>query len=156
MLKPFLRNQTTPGRSFPLKTKITQSDLWVCFEARGQGISAGEFHWQSQGSELSLFRVGPQVTFSAGFFSLCSHSVPPGRNPCCPARKEDAGCQQRQGLGARITVIPSFHDDFSTDFHFLLVPTPNLTPVLCCIMWLCSESFWFHTSGGKKPSRQCK
>lgn len=51
ILKAFLQNQTTSGCSFTLKTQITQSDVWVCFEACGQGLSAGEFHWQRPGSE---------------------------------------------------------------------------------------------------------
>lgn len=131
------------------RLKSTQSDLWVCFEARGQGLSAGEFHWQRPGSVPASSGWEPQMTFSAGFFSPCSHSVPPGQNPCCPARKEDAGCQQREGLRGRISTFLWW-----LQYWFSLSPgtSPELLSCpLLYVTWLYSESFWFRTSGKKLP-----
>lgn len=96
-----------------------------------------------------LFRVGPQMTFSAGVFSLCCHSVPPGQNPCCPDGKEDSGCQQEKGLGGRntnsvMTLVLIFAFPSTS-------PKPHCCPVLY-IMWLYLECFWFHTSGKKKKN----
>lgn len=111
------------------RLKSTQSDLWVCFEARGQGLSAGEFHWQRPGSVPASSGWDPKWHSLQGFSLSAVTQFPQGRTPAVLLEKSMLVASRGRGCVAE---FPPFCDDFSTDFRFPLVPAPNFSPVLCC------------------------
>lgn len=105
------------GSPFMLKTRIQNSDLPISFQACGQNLSAGEFHWQRLGSEPAFSGWGPKW-HSLLVFSLQSLSSPTrGKTWGLLLDRLVPGCQQRQGPVADYlrSVIAS------ADSHFPLV-----------------------------------
>lgn len=146
ILEAFLQNQVTLGCPFILNTKIHKSDLRVYFAGLfcgvWTGLAAGEFPWQRRVVSQPFQGGTPDGILYRSF--LCSHSVPPGQNPHTPAGQTMVlGCQQRQGLGGRITTIQRLSVLTSA---FPLVLAPNLTPAL-----LCAQGSYIQSLFGSTP-----
>lgn len=105
-------------------------------------ISLMETEWWAR-----LFRVGPQMAFSSGLFSAATQfpQAEPLHSSCggwCLAASRGRGWVQNRHHSVII----------SADFRFPPGISPKLPPALRCILWPCSESFWFNTSREKLPA----
>lgn len=134
-----------PHMPFIWKTKIQNSDSWVCFETRGQTCQLVNFTDRKLILRQSFQSRAPNGLWSV---SLQLSSPRADRNPALWLERMPAWLPKSQGLADVITSIQLSVWTFTFSQYQLqtsLLPSSVL-------MGLCSQPFWFHISREKLPA----